>query len=40
MIMIDSGHSGPEETAYIEHGVGWHIEMVTVKGRYASGTGG
>ncbi len=26
------GHSGPEETTYIEPGVGQHIEMITVNG--------
>ncbi len=32
-------HSGPEKTAYIEQGVGLHIEMITVNGWCAGGMG-
>ncbi len=33
------GHNGPEETTYIEQGVGQHIEMITVNGWCAGGMG-
>ncbi len=31
------GHNGPEETKYIEQGVGLHIDMNTVNGWCAGG---
>ncbi len=34
------GHNGPEETTYIEQGVGLHLEVITVNGLCAGGKGG
>ncbi len=33
-------YNGPEEIAYIEQGVGYHIKMKTANGWCASGEGG
>ncbi len=38
--MVNVGHNGPEETTYIEQGVGLHIEMITVDWWCAGGKGG
>ncbi len=32
-MIIKVGHNGPEEITYIEQGLEFHIEMITVNGK-------